>query len=475
MTLLQWSVPAALLLFGIGVLLRWKLRVLRWALIPSSVVGGIVGLVVLQVALHRAASPEGIWIQLTVWGSLITSSLRQWPGILIAVVFAGLLLEKPNRPVRSALRGALQNGIMVWIIVLGQVAIGLTAAWVLILPFHDVPAAFGQLIEAGFAGGHGTAAALGAIYVEVLEFEPGLDLGMFMATIGLVYSVLSGLVLVNIGVRRGWTRATRDEIERGPGVDDRGDDADDTPRERSSPGHRIARFLLQIVVLAAAYGLGWAMQRAFVSGAQRLPGETGEVLERVPLFLFTLLGGLALRQIMTLARIDGLLDGRMLKWLVALAMEFLIISAIATLRIEAVVTYAWPLTVLLLLGFAWTAFCLLVLARRLLPRAYWFELGILNYGMSTGTTAQGMMLLQIVDRDLESGAAEDYALAAPLSAPFVGGGLITLTLPLILERAGLPIVVVVLAVAVVGLVFAGAALRGKTGANGGPGGPNGPQ
>ena len=54
--------------------------------------------------------------------------------------------------------------------------------------------------------------------------------------------------------------------------------------------------------------------------------------------------------------------------------------------------------------------------------------------MSTGTTANGLALLRIVDKDLESGAAEEYALAAPLSAPFVGGGILTLILPDFLEN-----------------------------------------
>ena len=110
----------------------------------------------------------------------------------------------------------------------------------------------------------------------------------------------------------------------------------------------------------------------------------------------------------------------------------------------------------------WTAVCLLVVARRLLPPGHWFELGIINYGMSTGTTAQGMMLLRIVDPDLESGAAEDYALAAPLSAPFVGGGLITLSLPLIVMKVPVALVLGVLALALVGLYALGRAVRKKS-------------
>ena len=97
----------------------------------------------------------------------------------------------------------------------------------------------------------------------------------------------------------------------------------------------------------------------------------------------------------------------------------------------------------------WTGFCLLFLSRRLLPSDHWFELGLINYGMSTGTTATGFVLLRLVDPKLQSGAAEDYALAAPLSSPFIGGGMLTIGLPLlILERVPIASVCVVLFAAV---------------------------
>jgi ESS family glutamate:Na+ symporter len=115
-----------------------------------------------------------------------------------------------------------------------------------------------------------------------------------------------------------------------------------------------------------------------------------------------------------------------------------------------------PVALLLLAGFVWVGVCLLVIGRRLLPRRYWFELGILNYGMSTGTTATGLMLLRIIDRDLDSGAAEDYALAAPLSAPFVGGGMITFSLPVLLQQFGGGPVVAGLALGMVVLFVLGA-------------------
>jgi ESS family glutamate:Na+ symporter len=156
--------------------------------------------------------------------------------------------------------------------------------------------------------------------------------------------------------------------------------------------------------------------------------------------------------------VADLIDGESVRRICGLAMELLIVSAIASLDLSAVAALFLPVSLLLLAAFVWVGVCLLVIGRRLLPRRYWFELGILNYGMSTGTTATGLMLLRVIDRDLESGAAEDYALAAPLSAPFIGGGMITFSLPVLLARFGGGPVVAGLVLAMAFLFLIGARL-----------------
>jgi ESS family glutamate:Na+ symporter len=99
---------------------------------------------------------------------------------------------------------------------------------------------------------------------------------------------------------------------------------------------------------------------------------------------------------------------------------------------------------------------LIYISRQLLPSGYWFELGIINYGMSTGTTASGLMLLRIIDKDFDSGAAEDYALAAPLSSPFVGGGVVTVVLfPYMLHNIGVGPTALIVSAATAGLFWAG--------------------
>jgi len=439
---LQWAILSACGLLLIGFVLRARLRFLQVLYIPASVLGGLIGLAVLLTI--RLAADDAT--PLAVHADAIGGTLRTWPGALIAVVFAGLLLERPQRRIGETSRGTVMAAAYVWVVVLGEVLVGLLATWFVLMPLFGVPAAFGQLIEAGFAGGHGTATALGLVYEE-LGFADGYDLGLFSATIGLIASVVIGIALVNIAVRRGWTVSGRADVRLVSGLERR---TDPKPMAWARVnGEVIDAFMFQLVLVAMAFGAGALIQWILAFGAESLELESlATALGHLPLFLFTLIGGLVVRKALALFRSDDLIDGESIKRIVAVAMELLIVAAIASLRIETLASYFWPMALLMALGCGWAVFCLLVLAPRLLPKDYWFELGIINFGMSTGTTAQGMMLLRIVDRDLESGAAEDYALAAPFSAPFIGGGLITLTLPVWLDKGYLPSVLLGLVIVI---------------------------
>ncbi len=462
----------------VGFAARAMLRPLQRLFIPASVIGGILGFCLVQIALRSGAadptamptSTEGAIGQAGQAPWIVTALVQQlsrWPGLLIAVVFAGLLLEHTDkkRSFGQTVNRVARQGIVVWIITLGQVVIGLTVAWCLILPWYEVPPSFGQLIETGFAGGHGTAAAMGEIWSKVIEFEAGRDLAFFFATIGLIFGVISGMVFVNIGVRRGWTQAGDIEVPTISGLE---------PRSNPQPaalarvsGEVLDPFVFQMLIVALAFAIGYGLQSLFISGATAaLPADLDpeqqqkamKAIGSIPLFLFTLIGGWLTRQLMRVLGVADLIDTESIRRIVAAAMEFLIVAAITALRIESLSEYWWPVLLLLLAGGVWATFCLLVVGRFLLPRQCWFELGLINYGMSTATTAQGLMLLRIVDPDFDSGAAEDYAAAAPLSAPFIGGGVITLSLPLILTKAGLGPVIAVAGAALVILFVLGALL-----------------
>lgn len=439
---LLYAILFCAVLLGLGLLLRIKLRLLQILYIPSAAIAGVLGFAAVQSGLHVEAIAETT--------RTVSKELAGWPSWLIAVVLAGLLLERSSdKGFTEALRRGVRSGILAWIIILGQIAIGLLVYLTVVRPVNgDVPASFGQLLEVSWAGGHGSSAAMGEVY-KAQGFAAGRDVAFFMATVGLIYGVLSGLVLVNIAIRRGWTAkaAAAGSAVAGAALDLSGE-----PRPVAfgrTRGEVIEPMTVQVVILALAFAAGYAMQQGFITAAIRILGaesDTARALGNIPLFLFTLIGGWLVRVILEQVGAGKLIDGASIQRLVGVAMEFLIVAAISTMRIESLAGYWLPMALLIVLAAAWCTFCLIVLARRLLPPKYWFELGLLNYGFSTANTPQGMMLLRIVDPDLSTGAAEDYAVAAPLSAPFVGGGVVTIAvMPYLLTKVSAGVMAAILA------------------------------
>lgn len=502
-----------LLLFA-GLLLRRALPWLVRARVPASLVGGLLGLVLAQSIGHLLVeqppgAPEADVVQATGAGhaaeagraeaastrwAIAMKRLRQWPGALIAVVFAGMLLARDpsggkrvggrSRSAGLSLRGVGRQGLMVWIIVLGQSAIGLWVTWAFIQPWYDLPNSTGLLIETGFAGGHGTAAAMGNVLNHPsIGLEEGLDLGILMATAGLIYGLLSGIAWVNVGLAHRWMPSVlpdRDEQEPRDAVGQTGDFPGTLGRQRV-PIEEIDPLLLQGVWLALALAIGVALQWAVgqaAAGADSWaaepsaaevagnfpPGVAGaddatsnlpledpsreELRARVswfgiagsfPLFIYSLLGGAVVRWGLCTFGGAAWIDALTIHRWTGSAMDLLVVAAVTTLDLTVITALWLPFVLLFVAGAAWSTFCLLFLSRRILPEPIWFPLALINFGMSTGTTATGFVLLRVVDPELRTGAAEDYALAAPLSAPFIGGGMLTIGLPLLLlER--IPIV-----------------------------------
>ncbi|TWT53223.1 Sodium/glutamate symporter [Rubripirellula amarantea] len=468
---------AVLLLFALA--LHSTFAIFRWLYLPISVTAGFIGLVLVLTASSEVLDSLLPGHDLTAVLRSVTGHWRSWPGTLIAIVFAGMLLERPSSSAADSLRRAGREGLMVWIIVLGQTAIGLALTLLWIQPRTGVPDAFGMLIETGFAGGHGTAAAMGQVFESEMSFlSGGRDLGVTMATIGLVYGVISGVVWVNLGIRRGWTRPKNSSDQQDVDAIAGDETANDTNLEQlpSSRGPAIEPLLLQMIWLTIAFAIGWLLQASVgelaewietaFNPASSVASEVGEaklhqkiqlseIVNSFPLFIYTLLGGWIVRWALSVLGISHWIDGPMISRICSMAMDILVVAAIASLDISIVSGQFESLLVLVIGGSLWTAFCLLVLSRQILPREHWFELGLINYGMSTGTTATGFVLLRMIDPKLESGAAEDYALAAPLSSPFIGGGMITIGLPiLILGKVPLAIVVLSLIAIVLLLIVA---------------------
>ena len=413
------SFIALSVLLLVGYVLRSRLRVLRWLYLPSCVIAGLLGLAIFQAAPHVGLEIPPAW----------TLGWDKLPGILINVVFACLFLGVPIPAVKKIWRRAGPQLAYGQVVAWGQYVVGIGIFLVLIqFIWPALPAMFGGILPVGFEGGHGTATGLGKTF-ESFDWQQGKDLALLSATFGLCSAVIVGMILVNWAIRRGHVVRQKRTSPQDVGEDD---SIAIVPLARRPEAGRltvssdsIETFTLHLGLVAIALLIGYLIQLGLVAAGGASGNETfGKVMSAFPLFPLCMIGGLIVQLWEQKFDKNKLIDHGLTRRIQNASLDFLVVAAIATIHIAELQQYILPLMILMAAGIAWNVFCVLVLARFMLPNA-WFERAMAEMGQSMGVTATGLLLLRVVDPDYETPAAEAFAYKQILHEPFMGGGLWT--------------------------------------------------
>lgn len=419
-------------LLGIGYIVRQRFTLLQRLYLPTSIIAGLIGLVVLQLFNVPAAA---------------TAQWNQLPGSLINIVFACLFLGVKIPGIATAWQRARRQLAYGQILAWGQYAVGCGLTLLLLQPLFGLPDIFGGIMPIGFEGGHGTAAGMGPVFDE-LGFAEMKDFALASATGGILGAIIIGMTLVNWAARRGFLEK-RQRAQAGVAASDvRGIIA---LTERPEAGRLVVKsdvigaLSLQVVFIGLAVLLGWLLKESLLLLADYLPKTPGKILASFPLFPLCMVGGVIVQKVAD--RIDPynhIERGLMLR-LQNSALDFLIIAAIATIRLDVVARGWVPLLIVIAAGIFWNVCALLFIA----PHAFrdaWFERAIAELGQSMGVTATGLLLLRAADPDYETAAAEAFASKQLLHEPFMGGGLWTgMAIPLLALWGGWPVLGIALA------------------------------
>jgi len=415
-------------LLGVGHVLRMRIRLLQTLYLPSCVIGGLLGLAAIQIAKAAGAPlPDG-WT--AGWGKL--------PSFLINIVFAclflGVTLPKASTLWRRAGPQLAYGQVVAW----GQYVVGVGLVLVLLGPIFGVGPMFGGIVPVGFEGGHGTAGGMGPVF-EKLGWENGKDFALASATAGILSAVIVGIILINWAARRGYTvrRQSTADVPEDDSIGVIPVDRRPSAGKLTVSADAIESFTLHVVIVGLAILLGYLLQQGLLA-LGRLGGEKTtlfRVMDSFPLFPLCMLGGLAIQVVED--RFDGhnLIDPGLTRRIQNTALDFLVVAAISTIKIQALAKGLTPFAIIVIVAIGWNVFCVMVLARRMLPDA-WFERSIAEMGQSMGVTATGLLLLRVVDPDYESPAADAFASKQLLHEPFMGGGLWTsAAIPLLADPA----------------------------------------
>jgi ESS family glutamate:Na+ symporter len=399
----------------LGKALRVTVRPFQALFLPASILGGFIALL----------SGPYLLNLLPAW---VTVNWTPLPGLLINLVFACLFLGVALPGARALWsRGGAQLCFGM-VIGLGQYAWALLVTALFLTPFFGVPAVFASILEIGFSGGHGTAAGMGEVFQQV-GFPAGPALAQMSATVGIVTAVVGGILIINIVVRRGY----RTLAGNGLGKPLRSHSG----LLEKSEGFSIARatvapeslepLAFHFALVALAVLLGWAML-APVRGLHPL-------LRGFPLFPLAMIGGLVIQLLAAPLRLARYLDRDTFERILGFSLEMLVVAAIATIRLDLFVAHLWPFVILMAVGIAWLFFAMLFLAPRMFPQ-FWLERGITEFGMQSGVTAMGLLLLRLVDPLYDTGTAEAFGFKQMVYEPILGGGLLTAAAPFLIIELG---------------------------------------
>jgi len=387
------------LLLIVGKVLRVRFSFLQRLYLPSSVVGGLLGLAVMT-ALGVHVPKE------------ISGSMRSLPGFLINVIFATIFLGATLPKVKDVVRLALPQLVLGQILAWGQYVVGLGLAGFVFVKLFGVPAAFGNLLEIGFEGGHGTVGGMAESFTA-FGWEEGIALGYTVATVGMIVGIVFGMVIVQWALKRGYVREVRTFEARTP--DERR--GIHLPERRPSAGAQtvccdsIDSLAWHVAVIGISCLIGWGL-------LQLIP------MKGFPLFPLCMIGGVLLQTGAKALKVDLLVDRVQMERLSGAALDFLVVSAVATIRLEVVAANWQPLVILLVAGTIWSVWAVLFISPRIFKDA-WVERGVAEFGQASGVTATGLMLLRTVDPENKTSAAMSFGYKQLLHEPFMGGGIWT--------------------------------------------------
>ena len=355
---------------------------------------------------------------------------QQIPGVLINVVFATLFLGVMIPGIKTLWSQGGSQLCFGVVISSGQYFVALLTTALILTPFFNVPPIFGTILEIGFSGGHGTAAGMEEVFNKI-GYPAGSALAYMSATVGIIVAIIGWIIYINIAIRKGYSKCL--DISKGiPEYKKVGLIKNEEERYSISTatvaGESIEPLAFHFSIVAIAVLIGFLIHANIK--------KISPVFEGFPLFPLAMIGGMIVQIISKSIKADKYYDKKSFDRILGISLDLLVLAAISTLKLDLFLANFWPFIILMIVGITWVYFCLVYLAPRMFPYN-WFERGITEYGMQTGVTAIGLLLLRLVDPEYKTDTAQAFGFKQMIFEPFFGGGFITATAPFIIMSIGI--------------------------------------
>lgn len=381
----------------VGNMLKRSIPFLRDSLTPTSVVGGIILLIV--AAIYKAITGD-VMFDTAAFGTNGTAHLEVITYHALALGFIASSFKTTNSKLTKKRSSEIFNtGVTTVSTYLLQGTFGLGITIICALLIDGFFPAAGVLLPFGFGQGTGQALNYGTIYEVEHGFIGGKSFGLTIAALGFLSASIGGVIHLNIMKKRG--RIVFSKRTDGSTHSEEVDPADEIPLQES-----IDKFTVQIALIIVAYIAAYLLMFAL---GNLLPGMKSVIYGFN--FLLGVLTATLIKLMMNFLHKKQIIHRKYTNnFLMTRASNFffdlMVVAGVAAIRLDVLENFWGIMLILGVVGLGVTFIYNRIIAKTLFPD-YYEEQFLMMYGMLTGTASTGIILLREIDSEFRTPASDN--------------------------------------------------------------------
>ena len=378
-----------------GNMLKRSVPALQASLIPTSVLGGGI-LLVISVIYKMFTGTE--MFDTAFFGGNGTAWLELLTYHMLALGFtASALKSSDGKMTKDRAVEIFNTGLTTVSTYLLQALVGMVICIIAAGYIDDLLEAAGLLLALGYGQGTGQAMNYGGIYEMDYGFIGGKSFGLTVAAMGFLSASIGGVIHLNLLKRRG-----KIDLDKGSGLsNEEVEGNNEIPMQES-----IDKFTIQVALIMAAYLLAYLLMYSL---GNLLPGMRSTIYGFN--FLLGVLAATVLKTVLNYLQKENIIHRHYTNnFLLTRATNFfydiMVTAGIAAIRMSIIGKYWAVLLVLGIVGMVVTYLYVHFVCRKLFPN-YMEQQFLAMYGMLTGTASTGVILLREIDGDFKTPVADN--------------------------------------------------------------------
>jgi len=374
-----------------------RIPFLKKSLIPNSVLGGIIILLVEWI--YRLISGNQLF-EAAIFGANGNETLEMITYHCLALGFIASSFNTTNATLtKKRVNEIIDTGITTVSTYLLQGVIGLVITIIAANVISGFFAGAGILLPFGYGQGTGQALNWGSIYEVENGFVNGKSFGLTIAALGFLSAAIGGVIHLNVSRARGTLKLSKrtDGSLHTDTIEEEGE----IPMQES-----VDKLTVQLAFILVSYGIAYLLMAllgklmpdmaATIYGFNFLLGVLAATLVKV------IVKFLQNKKLVTRKYTNNFLMTRLSN----LFFDIMVVAGVAAIRLDALERYWGIMLILGVAGLIITYVYNRIIAKKLFPE-YQEEQFMAMYGMLTGTASTGIILLREIDPEFRTPVSDN--------------------------------------------------------------------